>query len=96
MPGWGNMKALAMCEQNSTAIPTQMTRLTSETAFKLTPHSAIIPIMSITIMPTTTVMQRPVRRLPRSRELTRNIATNAERIKVSVRRYIVAYWSKKM
>ena len=56
-------KALVMCEQNSTLMPTAMTRLTRETAFSWMLHQYIRPNMSVRII---TMTSRITREDPRS------------------------------
>lgn len=54
--------ARVTCEQNSTAIPTVMTRLTSDRALRLTDQKNISPNMLSTIIAMTTMMMTAVHR----------------------------------
>jgi hypothetical protein len=92
----GNVNARAICAVNSTLMPTQMMRLTSETALSDTPMSAMEPMIEVTVMPTTRVTTRAVRREPRRSVVMRRTAARAEPMRVAARRTIEVYWSKKM
>src|SRR5438034_4232992 len=92
----GNMKARATCAQNSTAIPTQMIILTRETALRETPATAIVPIMSTTIIITVVVTTAPVATDPSSKDVIAKMMATADPSSVPVRRRIDAYWSKQI
>uniref|UniRef100_A0A1Y1KUC7 Uncharacterized protein n=1 Tax=Photinus pyralis TaxID=7054 RepID=A0A1Y1KUC7_PHOPY len=92
----GNMKARAMCAQNSTDIPTQMMRLTKDTAFRETPNTAMAPMISTTLMITVTVRIAEVRADPRSTEATTKIMPTRADNRPAVSGTMERYWSKKM
>jgi len=76
---------------NSTLIPTQMIRLTSETALSETPMTAIDPIIADTVMATTRVTISPVAMEPRRIVVITSTAARAEPISAPARRTIVVY-----
>ena len=66
-----------MCEQNSTAIPTVITKFTRETALALILKAAIIPPIWTKIMKTTEmIMKAPQKFNPNMAVVTRNTAPN--------------------
>ena len=73
----GNMKAREICAQNSTEIPTLMTRLTKDKAFRETPKMAITPIMSTSIMIVVILTTRPVSNEPSRSEESIKITNTA-------------------
>lgn len=85
-----------MWAQNSTPMPTQMTRLTREMALRETENKAMQPMTSTTIMATVRVTTRPVAMEPRSAEDRTKMMARAEPSRVPVSRIMEAYWSKKM
>jgi hypothetical protein len=92
----GKVNARAIWAVNSTLIPTQMMRLTSETALRDTPSTAMEPMMAETVIPTTRVTTRPVAREPSMIVVMTRTAARAEPIRAPARRTMVVYWSKKM
>jgi hypothetical protein len=92
----GNVNARAICAVNSTEMPTQMIRLTNDTAFSETPMTAMLPMIALTVMPTTKVTMRPVAIEPRRMVVMRKTAARADPIRAQARRTIDMYWSKKM
>jgi hypothetical protein len=92
----GKVNARAMCAVNSTLIPTQIIRLTSETAFRDTPITAIDPMMADTVIPTTRVTIRAVASEPRRTVVMTRTAASAEPRRAPARRTMDTYWSKKM
>jgi hypothetical protein len=87
----GKVKARAICAVNSTLIPTQMIRLTSDTALSDTPRTAIEPMIADTVMPTTRVTTRPVAREPSIMVVITSTAARAEPMSAPARRTMVVY-----
>jgi hypothetical protein len=92
----GKVNARAMCAVNSTLIPTQMIRFTSETALSETPMTAIDPMIADTVMPTTSVTMKAVVMEPRRMVVITKTAASAEPMRAPARRTMDTYWSKKM
>ena len=63
-------------------MPTEMTRFTSEIAFRLMPQAPIAPITPVTDIRTVRMTTEPVRQEPRMREVTTKTARRA-RVKTS-------------
>jgi hypothetical protein len=80
-----------MCAVNSTLIPTQMMRLTSDTALRETPRTAIEPMMADTVMPTTRVTTRPVAIEPSIIVVMTNTAARADPMSAPASRTMVVY-----
>lgn len=92
----GKVNARAMCAVNSTLIPTQMIRLTSDTALSDTPRTAIEPMIADTVIPTTRVTTRPVAMEPSIIVVMTNTAARADPMSAPASRTMVVYWSKKI
>lgn len=92
----GKVYARAICAVNSTLMPTQMMRLTSETALRDTPITAIEPMIAEIVMPTTRVTMSAVVREPRRIVVITRTAARAEPTSAPVKRTMDVYWSKKM
>ena len=94
--GLGTAYARAICAQNSTLMPTQMIRLTNETAFNETEHSAMVPRMAMRVLATVAVTASPVATLPSSSDETSRTKPRAPPRRAAERRAMERYWSKKM
>jgi hypothetical protein len=80
-----------MCEQNSTAIPNEMTKLTNEIAFKLMCQKPMTPMTLATANAHTVVTVDPVRQLPSRSDVITRMAVSASRRTSAVIETMCAY-----
>merc|ERR1712142_34236 len=87
-------KVLVTWEQNSTDIPTVMTKLTKETAFREMSHQYINPPKLVRIMKMiVTIMAADLRSIPMRKNVTKKIAANDMPRDCKVSSHIVRYCS---
>ena len=87
----GNVNARAICAVNSTLMPTQMIKFTSDTAFSETPRRAMLPMIADTVMATTSVTTNAVCSEPRRMVVTTRVTARADPRSAPARRTMDRY-----